>query len=925
MDNNFVENLSVESRFFLCLSFGIALGATLPSTLTAGDKKTAALNFETHVAPILKTYCWSCHGAGGRVGGLDMRNLPLLLEGGKSGPAIVPGKAAESLLYQKLVAGEMPPKKPLQPNVVYSPVPPTPEQRETIRAWIDAGAPARYQDRPLNQSESPPLTEKDRSWWAFRKPTRPEVPRVENADRVRTPIDAFLLRKLEKKGLGFAPEADPVTLVRRVHLDVIGLPPDPQEVDRFLADPSPAAYEDLVDELLESPHYGERWGRHWLDAVGYVDTMGQDNDPGPIPHEGIWRYRDYVIDAINEDIPYDRFLLEQLAGDETVDWRGAEEFTPEIQRRLIATGFLRQAIDNTHSKEQNDGKTRMQVLNDTVQIVATNLLGLTLHCAQCHTHKFDPIPQADYYRFAALFQSAYDPQNWKQGKDRFLADLPPRERKVIDDQNAKLEAEIELKRGKIATLRAPFEKKLFDKKLATLPEAIREDTRKAVSITDGKLSPIEKYLVKKFGPFLKIKPKEFDELCDEATKKELVVLAQRVDKLKGEKVSYGKIRALWDIGEPMTYLFRRGSFETPGPRIEPGVLSVLDDPENPFVIPEVKEGSPSTGRRSALARWLARPEHPLTARVFVNRVWQQYFGRGLVETPDNFGTSGLPPTHPELLDWLALEFAEDGWSLKRLHKLILLSSAYRQASRVSGAGSAFASGAARGSINPEQIDPESIDPDRVDPDNLLLWRMPLRRLESEIIRDSVLTVSGTLCRKRGGKPVPVEPKPDGSVVIRSDVLSSPEAFRRSVYIFARRNYHLTELNVFDQPVIAHNCTRRVASPVVLQSLSMLNGKFILEQAEHFASRVKKLAGDDEKRRIETAFRLALAREPTPEEVLLSRDLLEKQITGFEAEKAPHDPTATEAEKKPTESTASDRALVDLCQMLFNTNEFLYVQ
>jgi len=903
------------TRVALFLAFGMALEASVPPTLTAGDKKATTVNFENDVAPILKTYCWSCHGAGGRIGGLDMRNLPLLLEGGKSGPAIVPGKAEESLLYQKLVQGEMPPKEPLDANVVYSPVPPTPEQRETIRAWIDAGAPARYEGRPLNESEAPPLTEKDRSWWAFQRPTRYEVPHVESQDRVRTPIDAFLLRKLEEKGLGFAPAADPVTLLRRVYLDVIGLPPNPEEVDRFLADPSPVAYENIIDELLQSPHYGERWGRHWLDAVGYVDTMGQDNDPGPIPHEGIWRYRDYVIDALNEDIPYDRFLLEQLAGDETLSWREAEEFTPEIQRRLIATGFLRQAIDNTHSKEQNDGKTRVQVLNDTVQIVGTNLLGLTLHCAQCHTHKFDPISQADYYRFAALFQSAYDPQNWKQSKNRFLADLPPRERKVIDEQNAKLDKEIERERGKFNALRAPLEKSIFDKKLATLPEAIREDTRRALQITNGQLSPIEKYLVKKFGPLLKLKQAEFDEVLADTMREKLNTLARGIDKRTAEKVSYGKIPALWDMGEPATYLFRRGNFETPGPRVEPGVLSVLDDAASPFVIPEVKEGSPSTGRRSALARWLARPEHPLTARVFVNRVWQQYFERGIVATPDNFGTSGLPPTHPELLDWLALEFAEGGWGMKRLHKLILLSGVYRQASRVSDAGSLIASGATRRSINPKEIDP----------DNLLLWRMPLRRLESEIIRDSVLAVAGTLSPKRGGPPVPVEPKPDGAVVIRSDVISSPEAHRRSVYIFARRNYHLTELNVFDQPVIAHNCTQRVSSSVVLQSLSMLNGKFILEQAEHFASRVRKIAGDDEKNRIETAFRLALAREPTVKEVSLSQDLLGEQTARFEAEKSTHDPDTTGDESKAEKPTARERALIDLCQMLFNTNEFLYLQ
>jgi hypothetical protein len=810
----------LQRRSFLVVMAGGLLGMAHSSARTEEKSAPGAaaprLHFEADVVPILRAYCWKCHGGEGRAAGLDMRSLPLLLAGGKSGPALQRGSADKSLLYQKLTSGQMPPGNALKPTKAHL---------ATLRNWLNTGAAAKYEGGPLTRREAPPLKPKDRAWWAFRKPARPAVPSVRAQDRVRTPIDAFLLQRLEENGLSFSPDADRILLVRRVYQDLIGLPPSPQEVDAFLNDSSPDAYEKLVEQLLASPHYGERWGRHWLDAAGYVDTIATDNDAAIITErEGVWKYRDYVIRSYNQDKPFDRFLLEQLAGDELIDWRNAATFTPEIKELLIATGFLRQASDVTYAAELNTSDIRHQVLFDTVQIVASNVLGLTVHCAQCHSHKFDPISQADYYRLAAFFAPAYDPQNWKHSNERFLAAIPPRDREAIDAHNAEV---------------------------------------------DRKVAELKKQLA---APGLSAS------------------LNQQITALTASKRSYGKIQALWDLGPPpRTFLYRRGDYQMPGAEVRPTVPAVLDDPAQPFVLPVPPRGSPTNGYRTALARWLTRPEHPLTARVYVNRVWQHYFGQGIVATPDNFGASGARPSHPELLDWLAIEFAAKGWRIKHLHRLIVSSTAYRQSSVASSLALS------------------------VDPENRLLGRMPLRRLESEIVRDRILAVSGALDPTPGGPPVPLKPNPDGSVEIDvAKLATATSQFRRSLYLFNRRNYQLTELGVFDQPIVAHNCTRRTSTAVVLQSLTMLNSPFVFSQAERLAERVKQSAGSDAERRIETAFRLCLCRWPDREERSASRELLRRQALRYQQQ------------RKAMPGPAADAALVNLCQMLLNTNEFLYV-
>jgi mono/diheme cytochrome c family protein len=779
--------------------------AALPAR--AEGPAAPAPRFEPDVLPVLTAHCLKCHGAGKKPkAGLDLRSAAGLLKGGESGPALVPGSAEKSLLLQMIRKEEMPPKG--NPRL-------TAEEIALLRRWIDAGAPAAEVAFASVDVAAARVTEQDRQFWAFRKPVRPPVPRVRDGARVRTPVDAFVLVRLEAKGLTFAPDADPATLVRRVYLDLLGLPPAPDEVDAFLADTRPDAYERLVDRLLASPHYGERWGRHWLDAAGYADSIGGDNDPGQVfPREGMYRYRDYVVRSLNADKPFDRFLLEQIAGDELDDWRSAPVLTPEMREHLVATGFLRTTVDHTYEDELNRPFERYQVLHDTIENLTSNLLGLTVACARCHDHKFDPVAQVEYYRLLAVLKPVYNPEAWIKPQDRHLDDVSAQEKAAIAQQVA-------------------------------------------------------------------------DLIGRTASGAKVAALTQQIAALNARRQSVGKIQAAWEVGAaPATYLFRRGNLVTPGAEVQPGFLAVLTDPGSPVLLGPTLPGGTSSGRRTAWAHWLTRPDHPLTARVFVNRVWQRYFGEGIVATSDNFGHLGARPTHPELLDWLATEFVRGGWKMKALHRLLVTSTVYRQSS------------AARP------------DAETVDPGDQLLWRQRLRRLESEVIRDSVLAVSGTLDRTMGGPPVPIAPQADGLVVVPDKGLPTPTArWRRSLYLFSRRNYNLTLLNVFDQPVMATNCTRRVASAVPLQSLTLLNDSVMLEQADHFAARVAAVSAGPGKR-VETAFRLAFARRPTAPEAAASTAFLTRVEQDYAAEGLPH----TEAERK---------ALARLCHMLLCANEFLY--
>ena len=812
--------------------------------------------FERDIKPILAANCWKCHGMEDRKANLDLRTPPLILQGGKSGPAIILNNAETSPLYQKVATAAMPPGSHLKLSK---------EQVTQIKDWINTGAEASRSYRALTKAEAPEITPQDRAYWAFQKLAPP----------TKSTIDNFLKTKLAEKQITYAPKANPATLLRRASLDLTGLPPTPAELATFLNDPSPAAYEKQIDRLLNSEHYGERWGRHWLDAAGYADVIGIDNNPTVIrTGENKWKYRDYVVKAYNTDKPYNRFLTEQLAGDEMIDWRNAPQFTPEIRELLTATGFLRNAADDTDNDDLNLALIRTRVVELTIQNVTSNILGLTVACAQCHSHRYDPIPQLDYYRLAAIFTPVFNHQNWPQSKNRHLPDVSAQEKQAIDAHNATIDKQLQPLQSRLAVILRPYQAALLEQKLLAIPEPIRAETRNALRTPESERSPIEKFLAAKLGDMLKTPTPNLsreDQL-------RAAPIQQQIAAIEAQRQTYGKLQAIYPVGPPSpAYFLRRGNIETPITEVQPGVLSVLTDPNQPV---EIK----NPNRRLAFANWLTVPNTPasaLVARVAVNRLWQHLFGQGLVASADNFGHSGTKPTHPELLDWLANEFIQSGWRTKPIIKRIMLSEAYTQSSQR----------------------PDAAQISTLDPANSLLWRMPLRRLESEAIRDQMLAVSGQLHPTIGGAPVTMDYRPDGLVTVSA---KEPPANknRRSLYLFQRRNFNDTLLSVFDEPVMATNCVRRNQSAVVLQSLALLNDQTVLEQASAFAARVTESAGPNPAAQVEKAFQLALSRPPSPTEKEASLQSLTR-FTGSYGDK--------------------QKALAALCHTLFNMNEFLYVQ
>jgi hypothetical protein len=867
------------------------------ASLAAGAEAPRPLEFERDVWPILAVHCTHCHGADKPKADLDLRSVAAMLRGGESGPALVRSDPDASLLVQKIVDGEMPPPKERKLS---------PDETAVLREWVRSGARAVDANRvPLPVSA---VRDQDRAFWSFRPLARPDVPPAGDTTRVRTPLDAFLLAKLEPKGLTFSPDADRTTLLRRASLDLLGLPPSPEDIAAFLSDDASGAYERLLDRLLASPHFGERWGRHWLDVAGYVDTIGFDTDATNIMlSDGKWLYRDYVIRAFNEDKPYDRFVTEQLAGDELFDWRRAEHFTPEIREALVATGYLRTARDLTHEGVGVIPQNFFGIMHDTLEIMGTGLLGLTLNCARCHSHKFDPIPQEDYYRLMAVLTPAYNPVAWRpvipfepKIQDRGLPDVSSSDQADITRHNEQLDQQLTQLRKTLSDVKGPHATRLFEERLATVPEVIRADTKTALQTTANKRTEVQKYLAGKFAGLV-VKSDEVTAALNPAEKAVAGELESQILAVEAKRRKWGKIQALYDVGAPPpTRLLVRGSEETPGAEVPPGFLQLLCKSESDAIPSIVSPTEGTSGRRTALARWLTNADSPaaaLLARVMVNRVWQHLFGRGIVPTTDNFGQQGQPPSHPELLEWLSARFVEGGWRIKPLVKLMMTSTAYRQASQQS------APVANSGNADPEQVDPG----------NELLWRMRLRRLESEVVRDSILTVSGKLNRAAGGPPILINARPDGMVVVASDRLASPaEQWRRSVYLVGRRAYNLSLLTIFDQPLVATNCLRRDTSAVPLQSLVMLNDAFLAEQAEYFASRIERMAAPSAESRVEAAFCLALARQPNANEKVTCNELLKQQTSlGLSAGAAPE--------------AAERQALVQLCQTLLNTSEFLYVE
>jgi uncharacterized protein DUF1553/uncharacterized protein DUF1549/cytochrome c len=874
-------------KFVVCFAAASAAGA-FPGTAAKAD--LAKPQFESDVAPILRQHCVKCHGEGTPQAGLDLRSASSVLRGGKSGLVVVRGAPEKSYLFQRVSARTMPPpgsEPPLNDTEI-----------QTLRKWIESGE---FVAEPATEAAADTATrqisEQDRQFWSFRKPSSAPVPKLKGNHRVRTPIDSFVLAKLEAKGLTFAPDASKVALLRRAYFDLLGLPPTPEERDAFLSDNRSDAYEQLVDRLLASPAYGERWARHWLDVAGYTEAAHNDTD---LPlykeyyvYDGIWRYRDYVVSSFNQDKPYDQFLSEQIAGDELVDWRSASKYTPEILNDLIATGFLRGILDITSfSPAPQLPLEYNNVLTRVVDNFSSGILGLTAGCARCHDHKYDPITQNDYYRMQSIFASAYNPQDWKLQKDRYLPDVSKTEQEEIDKHNAEIDRPLNEITKQLTDLRRPHQQRIFEAKLTTVPELLRADVRAATETPADKRDPVQKYLFKKYEVALKVTDDELTKALSEKEQASAKKLEEQIAVLKGWRRSFGKIQALWDVGKPPTlHLLRRGNIETPGKEVEPGFFAVLCSPnKSDAVRPKDTQGNTS-GRRLALARWVTSRDNPLTARVFVNQIWQHHFGKGIVSTPENFGRKGAPPTHPELLDWLAVDFMEHGWKIKRLHKLMMTSTTYRQSSELKSTAGIG-----------------------VDPANDLLGRMNLRRLEAEAIRDNVLAVSGDLDRTFGGPPVLLDWTPDGLLTVSDKGPTPTSKWRRSLYMLARRNYLLSFLEVFDFPSLALNCTKRSNSATPLQSLTFLNSEFVMEQAEHFANRVNQLVGDSApaEKKIEQAFVLALARRPSPTEIKACGDHLTKE-------------TQVYLDLKSSKEIASRQALTNICQTLLSTNEFLYLE
>ncbi len=861
---------------YLCLP-------TLLSVLLAPLASASEVTFERDVWPILKTHCVGCHGESKKLaGGLDLRLRRMIATGGESGAAIVPGKSDESLLINYVRSGEMPPQAERQLAA---------DEQDVLARWVDAGAPTVH---PEPKEDPRPgailITEYERSHWAYRPIHQPQIPASQPEGDGLNPVDALIAQRLHEKGLEFAPAADRRTLIRRASFDLLGLPPTPAEVDAFVNDPSPRAYADVIDRLLQSPHYGERWGRHWLDAAGYADSEGYNDKD--LVRDDAWRYRDYVIRSFNADKPWDRFIVEQLAGDELV---GATHATAEqlanhdaaSLEALTATGFLRMAPDGSGSSPADARLARNQAVTETMKVVSTSLLATSLACAECHHHRFDPIPQEDFYRMRAIFAPVFNLQDWRMPKSRRAAILSADDRKLA----AEVEAQAKTLDQQHDRLKQETMELILGRVLESIPAERREFARQAFATPKDKRSEAQRLFCDEEFPMLGLlrtgtlhlflaRYQDGDDL-----KKQYEDVLAEASELRSTKPAPDYIRVATEVPQqvPTTRLFARGDHSSPtGEPLDPAGLTVLDRfREADF--PTDDATLPTTGRRLAFARYLTSGRHPLVARVLVNRFWQHHFGRGLVETVGEFGRQGSQPSHPQLLDWLAADFMQGGWQLKRWHRLVMTSRTYQQSSRRRPAAEA------------------------IDAENRLLWRMPVRRLEAEAVRDAILAVSGELNREPFGKPIDVEVTEGGIVDVAGGTVSPDQReLKRSIYIQVRRSQPVAMLDAFDAPRMEPNCSRRVVSTVAPQSLAMLNGTFVLQQSRPLADRC---AGDSAAARVRRLWRLVYGRMPTDVELESAEHFLQDQTSDLAGRNV---------------EDAERAALASLGQVLLSSNEFLYV-
>lgn len=779
---------------------------TAPATKPAAPATSAANSaatpeklkfYETQVKPILKASCFSCHEGAGASGQLQLSSRTAILKGGSSGPGVLLDKPHESLIIKAVNndGRNMPPTGKL-PQA----------QIDILTKWVTMGLPMSAETKTNGKGAAPvkhgppPVNAETMNFWSFRPVKRTAVPAVKAKAWVTNPIDAFILVRLEKSGLAPATTASKTTLLRRATYDLTGLPPTTQEVTAFLADKSSNAWEKVVDRLLASPRYGEQWGRHWLDLARFAETNSYERDSAK---PNAWKYRDYVIQALNNDKPYSDFIMEQLAGDE-MPGRNAE--------RLIATGYYRLGI---WDDEPSDPKQALyDDLDDIVSTTGQVFLGLTINCARCHDHKLDPIPQKDYYRFLSFFDGLNRYGNHVQRP------LAP-------------ESEIQKQRAEI-----------------TAHEKSVKENLAAVNLIESKVRPdfmpVEIEEFRHENARIAIVKKRVPKLLTQAEFDQYLTLKKEQDNLNRFRPSaLESAMCVTEDPQPrVTHVLLRGNPHVEGDKVEPAFLSVLNPPK--VEITPTPYGD-SCGRRTALAKWIAAPSNPLTARVMVNRLWQFHFGRGIVRTSSNFGFQGDKPTHPELLDYLVTEFVKSGWKLKPLHRMIMLSSAYRMASTAS---------------------PKAL---AKDPNNDLFWRFDMRRLLSEEVRDSILAVNGSLNPKMYGPGIyPAIPKEVLAGQSRPGDgwgLSTPEEqARRSIYIFAKRSLAVPMLTSFDSADTDFSCPVRFATTQPTQALGTLNSTFINEQAQVFADFLQKQLPDNPTAQVTLALRRVMQREPTVKEV-----------------------------------------------------------
>jgi mono/diheme cytochrome c family protein len=885
------------------------IGATQVATEVDPSSDTEEVFFEKHVRPILKVHCFLCHGEEPeKAGGLDLRLVRLLSSGGDSGPAFVPGKADESLMLQRVMADEMPPGAKKMTEV----------EKQTLAQWVEQGG------RTLRPEPDDPhavrFTVEELQHWAFQPIRRFEPPAEAPTAEAPTDeaplgvIDRFVAQKHLAQGFSFAPPAERHVMLRRLSVNLTGLPPTIEELDRFLHDESDQAYSTVVERLLASPQYGERWARHWLDVAGYAESEGQVVNDRPRPHA--WRYRDYVVDALNRDLPYSQFIQEQLAGDLLLGGP-ADANNDEHARLLAATGFLQMAPDV--SQTEDTLLVRNQAVADTIQTVTSAVLGLSVACAQCHDHRYDPISIDDYYRLRAVFDPAMSIQHWRQPNQR-LVDMTNDATKA---ERAKIEAEAIALQDDINTRRRAHCQTIQNREIEAAAEEDREALRQAIATSPGEQTADQKALLEKHPKVRTIdwivgQLVEYDGPAHRAFQEE----EKKVVEIRESKPLDRQLMAIADRSDPVTsHVMFRGNPAALLHEVLPGELEALaqqrgDQAAFTFDSPQ---------RRLDYARQLTDGSHPTVARVIVNRVWQHHFGAGLVRTPGEFGLNGQRPSHPELLDYLSHEFMANGWSLKWLHRQIVHSRVYRQASAAPVEVSV-----ALGDLSGNDGDTAVRDSWTQDTENRWLGRMSLRRLDAESVRDAILVASGQIQLHVGGPSVPLAEDEEGKAVIGTRILRDglfagikdvgDSAKRRSLYLGTQRALQLSMLQTFDLPEMKPNCQQRSSSTVAPQALLLMNDAWVVDAANQMAARIWEQAETTEAK-IELAFRLAFASTATPEEVSVSKQFLEQQAEIFRL-----DPDA-DWQKQLQEQPDLDRrrALGSLCQMLLASNRFLYLE